>query len=231
MYSWQRAFILHTRTYSESSLLVDLFVENSGKITVLAKGAKRRNSTLKGILQPFTPLIVQYSGQSEIKTLRQAEAMSLALPLVSISLYSAFYLNELLHRVLVPEVEMPTLFEHYLFSLQQLAKRAPAENVLRSFELVLLENLGYHVDFFHCSMTGDDIVASMNYQFQMEKGFICSLLQNSTSFTGEQVLALGYRQFDSQETLKAAKRFTRMVLKPYIGSKPFKSRELFLKIL
>ena len=96
--------------------------------------------------------------------------------------------------------------------------------------MALLDNLGYHVDFFHCSATGDDIVKTMHYQYQSEKGFISSLLQNSTSFTGEQVLALGNRQFHNTDTLKAAKRFTRMALKPYVGSKPFKSRELFLKI-
>ncbi|MWN05275.1 DNA repair protein RecO [Gilliamella sp. Pas-s95] len=230
MENWQRAFILHTRSYTESSLLADLFVENVGKVTVLAKGARRKSSALKGMLQPFTPLIVQYSGQGEIKTLRQVEAMSLALPLVSVFLYSAFYLNELLHRVLVAETEIPTLFDDYLKSLQQLAQQVPAENVLRTFELSLLENLGYHIDFFHCYITGDDVVKSMYYQYQSEKGFMSSLLQNSTSFTGEQVLALGKRQFNNENTLKAAKRFTRMALKPYVGPKPFKSRELFLKI-
>lgn len=230
MENWRRAFVLHTRTYSESSLLVDLFVENVGKITILAKGARRKRSTLKGVLQPFTPLIVQYSGHGEIKTLRQVEAVSLTLPLVSVYLYSAFYLNELLHRVLVAETEITTLFDDYLASIQQLAQQVPAENVLRAFELALLENLGYHVDFFHCSATGDDIVESMHYQYISEKGFICSLLQNSTAFTGEEVLALGKRQFHNIDTLKAAKRFTRMALKPYVGAKPFKSRELFLKI-
>lgn len=230
MENWQRAFVLHTRTQTESSLLVDLFIENGGKITVLAKGARRKNSSLKGLLQPFTPLIVQYSGKSNIKILRQVEAMSLTLPLVSVSLYSAFYLNELLHRVLIADTEMPTLFDDYLKSLQQLAQQAPAENVLRTFELSLLENMGYYVDFFHCSATGDDIVESMYYQYQSEKGFISSLLRNNTSFTGEQVLALGNRDFSTPDTLKAAKRFTRMALKPYVGSKPFKSRELFLKI-
>ncbi|WP_294952491.1 DNA repair protein RecO [uncultured Gilliamella sp.] len=230
MENWQRAFVLHTRTYSESSLLVDLFVENVGKITILAKGARRKKSSLKGILQPFTPLIVQYSGHGQIKNLRQVEAISLTLPLVSIWLYSAFYLNELLHRVLVAETEMTTLFDDYLKSIQQLAQQTPAEKVLRFFELALLENLGYHVDFFHCSVTGDEIVESMSYQYQSEKGFISSLMQNSTSFTGKQVLALGHRQFDDEDTLKAAKRFTRMAMKPYVGSKPFKSRELFLKI-
>ncbi|MCX8582631.1 MULTISPECIES: DNA repair protein RecO [unclassified Gilliamella] len=230
MENWRRAFVLHTRTYSESSLLVDLFVENVGKITILAKGARRKRSALKGVLQPFTPLIVQYSGHGEIKTLRQVEAVSLTLPLVSVYLYSAFYLNELLHRVLVAETEITTLFDDYLASIQQLAQQVPAENVLRAFELALLENLGYHVDFFHCSATGDDIVESMHYQYISEKGFICSLLQNSTAFTGEEVLALGKRQFHNIDTLKAAKRFTRMALKPYVGAKPFKSRELFLKI-
>ncbi|MWN31071.1 MULTISPECIES: DNA repair protein RecO [unclassified Gilliamella] len=230
MENWQRAFILHTRSYTESSLLADLFVENIGKVTVLAKGARRKSSSLKGILQPFTPLIVQYSGQGNIKTLRKVEAISLALPLVSVFLYSAFYLNELLHRVLVAETEIPTLFDDYLKSLQQLAQQIPAENVLRAFELSLLENLGYHVDFFHCYVTGDDVFESMHYQYQFEKGFMSSLLQNSTSFTGEQVLALGKRQFNNEDTLKAAKRFTRMALKPYVGTKPFKSRELFLKL-
>ena len=148
MENWQRAFVLHTRTYSESSLLVDLFVENVGKVTILAKGARRKKSVLKGILQPFTPLIVQYSGQREIKNLRQVEAISLTLPLVSVFLYSAFYLNELLHRVLLAETEINTLFDDYLISLQQLAQQAPAENILRAFELALLENLGYHIDFF-----------------------------------------------------------------------------------
>ena len=230
MENWRRAFVLHTITYSESSLLVDLFVENVGKVTILAKGARRKRSALKGVLQPFTPLIVQYSGHGEIKTLRQVEAVSLTLPLVSVYLYSAFYLNELLHRVLVAETEITTLFDDYLASIQQLAQQVPAENVLRAFELALLENLGYHVDFFHCSATGDDIVESMHYQYISEKGFICSLLQNSTAFTGEEVLALGKRQFHNIDTLKAAKRFTRMALKPYVGAKPFKSRELFLKI-
>ena len=230
MENWRRAFVLHTRTYSESSLLVDLFVEDVGKVSLLAKGARRKRSALKGVLQPFTPLIVQYSGQGEIKTLRQVEAISLTLPLVSVFLYSAFYLNELLHRVLVAETEITKLFDDYLTSIQQLAQQVPAENVLRAFELALLENLGYNVDFFHCSATGDDIVESMYYQYLSEKGFISSLLQNSTSFTGEQVLALGNRQFHNADTLKAAKRFTRMALKPYVGSKPFKSRELFLKI-
>lgn len=81
MEGWQRAFVLHSRPFSETSLLLDLFSESEGRVRVLAKGARSRRSQLKGTLQPFTPLLVRWSGRGEVKTLRNAEAVSLALPL------------------------------------------------------------------------------------------------------------------------------------------------------
>ncbi|RKS85292.1 DNA replication and repair protein RecO [Orbus hercynius] len=229
MKNWQRAFVLHNRAYSETSLLVDLFIESKGKVTTIAKGARRKRSSLKGILQPFTPLIIQYSGNGEVKTLGQVEAMSLSLPLLGYGLYSGFYLNELLHRVLVSELDTTELFQAYLESLQQLAKRIEPEKVLRQFEFILLEFLGYRVDFEHCSATGDDIVDEMYYLYQSEQGFISSLMQNSNSYLGKELRAFAAKNFDDLRCLKAAKRFTRQALKPYVGSKPFKSRELFLQ--
>lgn len=232
MNGWKKAFVLHNRPYSESSLLVDLFVESEGRITVLAKGARRKRSALKGMLQPFTPLILQYSGQGEVKTLRQVEAVSLAIPLSGVALYSAFYLNELVHRVIIAQSDTSMLFSAYLESLQLLAKQVPSECVLRQFELILLEYLGYLIDFEHCYATGEAIVDSMTYQYHPEKGFISSLMDNTMTFKGIEIKAFSLRVFEhlAPETLKAAKRFTRIALKPYVGSKPFKSRELFLKL-
>lgn len=230
MKDWHKAFILHSRSYSESSLLVDLFVESMGRVTCVSKGARRKRSVLKGYLQPFTPLIVQFTGTGNVKTLSRSEAISLALPLSGSALYSAFYLNELIHRVIVSESDTSPLFQAYLESLQQLAQLIEPEKVLRRFELSLLEFLGYHIDFEHCCATGEEIVETMNYQYLPENGFIGSLMQNSTSFTGKHLKAFALRSFDNDDTLKAAKRFTRMALKPYVGSKPFKSRELFLKL-
>ncbi|WP_345488624.1 DNA repair protein RecO [Orbus sasakiae] len=230
MKDWQRAFVLHNRPYSETSLMVDLFIESKGRITAIAKGARRKRSALKGLLQPFTPLIVQYSGNGNVKTLSQVEASSLSLPLFGHALYSGFYLNELIHRVIVSEVDSSELFQAYLEALQQLAQHIHPEKVLRQFELILLESLGYSVDFEHCSATGDAIVDSMYYQYQPEQGFISSLMQNSTSYTGKELRAFADKNFNDADSLKAAKRFTRMALKPYVGSKPFKSRELFLKL-
>lgn len=81
MEGWQRAFVLHSRPWSETSLMLDVFTEESGRVRLVAKGARSKRSNLKGALQPFTPLLLRFGGRGEVKTLRSAEAVSLALPL------------------------------------------------------------------------------------------------------------------------------------------------------
>ncbi|MGL4860839.1 MAG: DNA repair protein RecO [Enterobacteriaceae bacterium] len=227
MEGWQRAFILHGRPFSETSLLLDVFSEEQGRIKLLAKGARARRSRTRGCLQPFIPLLLRWSGRGEVKTLRNAEAISLALPLSGISLYSALYVNELLARVLERETRHSPLFFAYLHCLQALAAGPHPEIPLRLFELSLLHQLGYGIDFLHCAGSGEPVVDSMTYRYRAEKGFIASLIRDSQSFTGRELRALAQREFPDAGTLKAAKRFTRMALRPYLGGKPLKSRELF----
>ncbi|WP_127958859.1 DNA repair protein RecO [Serratia microhaemolytica] len=228
MESWQRAFVLHARPYSESSLLLDLFTENHGRVRLLAKGVRSRRSPLKGCLQPFIPLLVRWGGRGEIKILRSAEAISLGLPLVGSMLYSALYINELLSRVLEQEGDYQALFFDYLACLQALASEGGSpEQALRQFELALLTHLGYGLDFLHCAGSGQPIDDAMSYRYREEKGFIASLVIDHHSFTGRELRALAERQFPDQITLRAAKRFTRLALKPYLGNRPLKSRELF----
>jgi DNA repair protein RecO (recombination protein O) len=121
MEGWQRAFVLHSRPWSETSLMLDVFTEESGRVRLVAKGARSKRSNLKGALQPFTPLLVRFGGRGEVKTLRSAEAVSLALPLSGITLYSGLYVNELLSRVLEHETRFSELFFDYLHCLQALA--------------------------------------------------------------------------------------------------------------
>ncbi|CNK55290.1 DNA repair protein RecO [Yersinia mollaretii] len=228
MDGWQRAFVLHGRPYSETSLMLDLFTEGEGRMRVLAKGARGRRSTLKGCLQPFTPLLVRWSGRGEVKTLRSAEPVSLALPLSGSMLYSGLYVNELLSRVLEHQTNYSALFFDYLHCLQSLAGiDGSPEYALRQFELAILAHLGYGVDFLHCAGSGQPVSETMTYRYREEKGFIASLVIDHYSFTGRQLLALAHREFPDADTLRAAKRFTRIALKPYLGGKPLKSRELF----
>nr|WP_302981944.1 DNA repair protein RecO [Plesiomonas shigelloides] len=228
MEGWQRGFVLHGRPYSETSLLLDIFTEEEGRVRMLAKGARSRRSQLKGCLQPFTPLLLRWSGRGEVKTLRSAEPAALALPFSGIALYSALYVNELVTRVLEPQTPYSGVFTDYLTCLRELAQYPKnPEPALRRFELALLPALGYGVDFLHCAGSGLEVEPNMTYRYRSEKGFIASMIVDPLSFSGDQLQALAARQFDSAEQLKAAKRFTRMALKPYLGGKPLKSRELF----
>ncbi|MFC0179432.1 DNA repair protein RecO [Thorsellia kenyensis] len=229
---WQRAFVLHGRPYSESSLIVSLFCEKQGAITAIAKGARTKRSAQKAYLQPFTPLLVKFLGKGEVKTLVAVEPISLTLPLSNTYLYSGIYLNELIQRVLESEVDCTLLYSEYLLAIQSLASQELSiEAVLRRFELILLKHLGYSVDFFHCAGSGQKIATDMTYIYYPEKGFVASMMNNKNVFLGQYILAMGHLDFLDKETLNCAKQFTRIALKPYVGSKPFKSRELFSQIL
>ena len=229
---WQRGFVLHKREYSETSFLVDFFTEYHGRITLLAKGARRPRSPLKALLQPFTPLLLRWSGKGDLKTLTKVEAASLTLPMNTLALYSGFYVNEMLVRVLENQTAYQELFQHYLLCVTKLAATPDAlEPTLRTFEFQVLKALGYGVDFVHCIATGEEVDPNMWYQFRENEGFVASLLQNNLSFLGKDLLAFDLLDFSEKSTQQAAKRFTRIALKPYLGSQPLKSRELFQSIL
>ncbi|GAB2636676.1 DNA repair protein RecO [Vibrio panuliri] len=227
----QRCFVLHRRPYSESSLILDVFSEEYGRVTIMSKGARSKRSNLKGALQPFTPLLLKWSGNGSMKTLRQAEPISLGLPLTGINLYSAMYVNELIGRVLMAEVPMPGLFHDYLHALTELAQADNPEPALRRFELALLAAMGYGVDFLHCAGSGEPIDPTMTYRYRDQKGFIASVRLDNLTFKGDELIAISERRFITKPQLQAAKRFTRIALKPYLGGKPLKSRELFLSMV
>lgn len=106
----QRCFVLHRRPYSESSLILDVFSEEYGRLSIISKGARSKRSNLKGVLQAFTPLLMKWSGKGSMRTLRQAETISLGIPLTGINLYSAMYINELLVRVVEQETHIQLFF-------------------------------------------------------------------------------------------------------------------------
>lgn len=229
---WHRGFVLHRREYSETSLLVDFFTEEHGRMTLLAKGARRPRSPLKAVLQPFTPLLLRWTGKGELKTLTKAEPASLTLPMSTLALYSGFYVNEVVARILENQTAYPELFQHYLRCVTQLATEpAQIEPILRTFEFRMLQAVGYGVNFANCAATGEAVDPRMTYQFRENEGFIASLLQNNYTFLGKDLLAFAALDFSEKSTQQAAKRFTRIALKPYLGPAPLKSRELFQSIL
>ncbi|MFT6989465.1 MAG: DNA repair protein RecO (recombination protein O) [Paraglaciecola sp.] len=229
-------FVLHRRSYRETSYLTDLFTFELGKVSAVARGVRGNKGDKKSLLQSFQPLLLTISGKHELRNLNQLESTGSMLQLVGYQLFSAMYLNELLNRLLPKEVPHPELFLSYQQSLKWLANGGDIEPCLREFELSLLDDMGYGIDFTQEYESGKTVEADVDYCLVLENGIKridvsaqgqqCSNSQGSNRFSGEALLQVS-RNIWTPNSLKCAKRITRMALLPLLGRKPLKSRELF----
>jgi len=137
--------MLHATAWRETSLVIQTFTRDHGCVAMVAKGAKRPYSTLRPVLSAFQPLLLSWTGNGEVKTLTRAEIVGVRL-LNGTALMSAWYMNELLLRLLPREDAHPLLFDAYDTALQQLAGGSRAAGALRRFEWTLLNETGYGVD-------------------------------------------------------------------------------------
>ncbi|HEX4871235.1 MAG TPA: DNA repair protein RecO [Nevskiaceae bacterium] len=142
----QPAWILSSRPYRETSLLLEWFSPGQGRVGGVARSARGPRSRSRGLLQILQPLLLSWSEAGELATLQAAEAASPPLPLQGEALFCAWYLNELLLRLLPRQDPHPRLFEAYGEALAALGA-GPLEPPLRRFELDLLDELGYGLDW------------------------------------------------------------------------------------
>ncbi len=215
-------YVLHHRPYRNSSLILELISKQHGRIAAVARSARGPKSRYKGNLQLFSPLLVSWSGRSELMTLNQMEQNGLPYPLEGQALLCAFYLNELLLRLVPHEDPYPNIFADYENALTALIKTQEITSILRRFEKRLLEHLGYGISF---SEVADDAF----YQWLPDRGFLKThpLKLQEQVFSGSSLLALKEERWDNPEDIIAAKRLMRLVLGRHLGNKPLKSRELF----
>ena len=140
-------YVLHTYPYKETSLIVEAFSRRHGRVALLARGARRPRSAMRGVLLAFQPLQLAWSGAGELATLIRAEwGGELHPPAGKMSgraLMCAFYVNELVLRLLPREDPHEALFDFYNASLSQLSRPDSQAGTLRTFEKRLLAELGY----------------------------------------------------------------------------------------
>ncbi len=223
MSSMLHAYFLHARPYRETSLLLEIFSAEQGRISAVWKGGRRSKS---GVPQLFQPLLVEIAGGGDLKGLRQVEMAGPALMLAGPALFSAFYLNEILVRLLPRDEAHPALFVFYADTLACLSQDEPAL-LLRRFEGHLLDALGYGIDFGHDSDSGDIVSPAFGYDFHPEHGFRRSH-SLATAISGAILLQLANGDFSSPDAALVAKKIHRQALSRLLGSRPLKSRELFL---
>ncbi|GAB7128360.1 DNA repair protein RecO [Silvimonas sp. JCM 19000] len=229
----QPVFILHQYAYRETSRLLDIFSRDHGRLTVVARGAQRPGSQLRGVLMAFQPLLLSWFGGGEVKTLHAADWQGgLAHPVGS-PLLCGFYINELLMRLLPREDPHPHLFAAYYEAVRQLSvlptdAGAQVEPILRGFELALLSGLGYGLDFAH-EVNGQAVLATRQYAFVGGQGFFAAA-PGQGRFDGEVLLELASGKVNGERTLAQAKLLMRQALGSVLGEQPLHTRQLLLDL-
>lgn len=214
------AYVLHRRPYRDSSLLLECFSRDRGRVGLVARGGRGR---LAGVLQPFAPLLLSWTGGGELKTLTQAEPDGYVDPLHGAALAAAFYLNELLLRACARLDAHPAVYEAYVRALAALTGGAAHEPALRRFERNLLAQLGYGLQLEH-DVDGAAIDPAARYRYQPEHGAIPAA---DGDLPGAALLALREDTLCEPALLPACKRLLRAQLTWHFGDKPLKSRELY----
>jgi DNA repair protein RecO (recombination protein O) len=164
--SLQAAYILHYREFQESSFIVDAFTLTHGRIALVAKSARNSKPRTRALYQPFRPLLLSWVGAGDLRTLTGIEESGQALDMADAELACAYYLNELVLRLAGKDQPQPTIFAYYSMALDQLASQTiSVEEVLRTFEVQLLDGLGVLPNFAYCTADGTAVDPSREYRY------------------------------------------------------------------
>lgn len=219
---FEPGYVLNRKPYREDSALVDVLTKEHGLVRLVARGLRRKKSSLSALLQPFQPLLVSWQSKSELGTLAGVEASSAPLILTGDAFYAACYLNEILTRLLSHAEPAARVFIHYGYSLARLAANdLSMELILRQFEHEVLDELGY-------SLPHQDWQPDTYYQWQAEQGLIHS--QQPGPIQGWHLIQIEQKNFNDAAVLRAAKHLSRQRLAPLLGRQPLKSREVWLQM-
>jgi DNA repair protein RecO (recombination protein O) len=225
------AYLLHHRPWSDTSRILELMTRSHGRVTLFARGARRPASPLRGLLQPFVPLLVSWSGRADGGTLIGAEIGGALRPLPPPQLMSGFYLNELLLRLLPREDRHDRLFDAYASAIGQLAA-AIDHRPLRIFELILLEELGYGLELSRDAATGEPLEPDRYYHFHPGRGALAvrDATGDAYAIRGCDMLAVSSRKFDQPAALAVARQILRSAIGHCLDGRGLQSREVMLAL-
>jgi DNA repair protein RecO (recombination protein O) len=225
----QPAFVLHTYPFRETSLVVELLTREFGRIGVVARGARRPKSALRGVLLAFQPMLVSWSGKGELQTLVRAEWHSGYQPLKGIALICGFYLNELLLKLLPRHDAHERLFDTYGATLRELAAAQGPGGILRAFEKNLLRELGYAITLDRDVESGYPIAAEQRYTYFVERGPIRTNAEAAplgVELMGQTLLDMQSDDYSSALTQQQSKALMRTLINHYLGEQELHTRQL-----
>lgn len=226
----QPAFVLHSYPFRETSLIIEVFSRDFGRVALLARGARRPRSALRGLLLAFQPLELGWAGKGEVQTLMKAEWQGGQPLLTGKALFYGYYLNELLLNLLPREDSHEHLFSVYADTLRELAGSLQ-ESDLRRFERSLLQELGYGLTLTTDAL-GGAIDSAGDYAYEIERGPVRLQEPGSSalSIAGKTLVDMAKNDFSDPRTLLESKQLMRALVAHYTGGKGLKTRKIFMEL-
>ena len=227
----QAAYVLHLHPYSETSLVVDAFTRDHGRVPLLARGARRPRSAMRGMLMSFQPLELGWFGGGEVKTLAKAEWLG-GMPLLGgRCLLLGYYLNELLLKMLPREDAHGVLFDAYGAALRALAGGGADAPELRRFEKTLLKELGYGLTLDVDMETGLPVLPQEEYTYLIERGPVRKVGAGETAaVSGKTLLDMAADDYSDPRTRIESRQLMRQLIAHHMGGKPLQSRRVFMEL-
>ncbi|MEG2884262.1 MAG: DNA repair protein RecO C-terminal domain-containing protein [Acinetobacter sp.] len=222
-------YLIHHRKYREKSHIVHLYTQEYGRV----------DGIIRQIPPPqYQPIRLQASGKSELKNFTKLEILNQPVFFHGDAFFAGFYLNEILLRLCPLEEAMLRTFEQYqltLLQLQQLASHESAalflRQILRQFEHVLLQELGYAIDF-SVDASQQEVLPLQHYQFQLNDGFIPVAQASRSTIAGSLIATMQSYQDEqdfSHEQLQLLGKLYRQMISSLLGDRPLKSRQLWIQ--
>ena len=238
-------FVLHSYPYRETSLIIEAFTRNHGRVAMVARGARRPRSALRGVLLAFQPLLLTWGGKGELRTLHKAEWQGGLSQLKGRGLLCGFYLNELMLKLLARDDAHEALYETYYATLSTLNNGGDHAMTLRRFEQRLLKEAGYALTLEHDAESGEPIRAECNYQYLIERGPVQYMRvqapavpyggnagagENRLELAGQTLLDMARDDYSSALTQQQSKALMRVLINHYLGDQTLNTRQLLKEL-
>jgi DNA repair protein RecO (recombination protein O) len=223
------SYLLHTRSYRDTSVIAHVITQHYGQVTGVVRGVRSSKSKRKGVLQPFCPLVLSWTGRGDLVSITGVESAGRSILLSGNRMICGLYVNELSKRLLPVWQGHESIFGAYIRAITLLEDpRHHVQVALRQFERQLLEALGYGVDFKHEAKAHQPIVADGFYCYQHGEGFLGAEASHPHAFSGAALLAIAEDDYKDVLVCQQAKRLMRTLLAPLLGNKPLMTRELLV---
>jgi DNA repair protein RecO (recombination protein O) len=224
-------YVLHAYAYKETSLIVEAFTRRFGRVSLLARGARRPRSAMRGVLLAFHPLRLTWSASAELGTLMAAEWGGGQKTLAGVGLMCGFYLNELLLRLLPRDDAHESLFDAYAAALARLSAGEAQAGVLRGFERRMLAELGYAPVLDRDAGSGAAIEPDKRYSYESERGPVETRRSNGDSVvSGRTLLDMAADDYEDARTREEARRLMRALIAERLGGQSLHTRAVLSEL-